>query len=322
MSRPGVRLLMVAGLVAGVASCGGSSGSDTAAPESTPAAATTEVVPAPDVAETIETTEPAPTTEVPESTQPPATNGPEVPEPLIVANQQTPITMPAVAVCEAIGEADTEAGLATLIALFAPEAVVTDAMTGATYHGTDEIAAYYASLAATFGIDGSTCGSAIQVDDWAAGSYEFLAAGAPINQGITAIHVTNGLVDQQVNHYTAGSGDPSRPLDSGTGVLAIGENYCQAWVDRDVETVTRLLTDNPTLHTELEIVGVDQAVAFMEALPYDIHTCGPIIKVGNWDATGTIMTDPATGSERAILHVLELDPSTSGKIAQHWFYSD
>jgi hypothetical protein len=71
-------------------------------------------------------------------------------------------------------------------------------------------------------------------------------------------------------------------------VLAIGENYCQAWIDRDAETVTRLTTDNPIVHTRFEFVGVDQVVALMEGLPYDIHTCGYVMKVDNWDAIGTI----------------------------------
>lgn len=322
MSQLTMRLLMVASLAVGLTCCANEDGSDTAAPESAPATEATETAPATDSTETAETTEPAPTTAVPESTEPPATTEPDVSELLIVVDRQTPITLPAVAVCEAIGEIETVAGPETLMALFTPDAVVTDAMTGATYNGTDEITAYYASLAPTFGIDGSTCGSAMQVGDWAALSYELLTTGVPISLGVAASHVTDGRVDEQINHYTAISGDSARPLDNGTGVLAIGENYCQAWVDRDVETVARLLTDNPILRTRFEMVGVDQVVAFMDGLPYDIHTCGQIIKIGNWDAMGTIMTDPATGRDRAILHVLELDPATSGKIAQHWFYFD
>ena len=108
-------------------------------------------------------------------------------------------------------------------------------------------------------------------------------------------------------------------VDNGTGVLAVGENYCQAWIDRDAETLTRLMTDDPIVHGRR---GVDQVVAFMEALPDDIHTCGFVLKVGNWDAIGTIMTDPDTGAERVMLHVLELDPTDDGKVAQNRIYFD
>jgi hypothetical protein len=195
-------------------------------------------------------------------------------------------------------------------------------MTGEQYIGTDEVASYIESLVLTFGIEASNCGVVVQSADWVAGSYALLNADGPISQGIAAMHITDGLVDQQINHYTPVGGELKMAVDNGSGVLAIAPQYCQAWIDRDVEAISRLMTADPIYHAGGEIVGIEGVTAFVVGLPYEIHTCGNPITSYNWDAVESIMTDPESGTERTMLHVLELDPTQSGKISQHWFYFD
>ena len=223
--------------------------------------------------------------------------------------------------CEAFGDLDTEGGLDAFTGLFTPDAVVSDAMTGERYIGTDEVASYIESLVSTFGIEASNCGDVVQSEDWVAGSYPLLNADGPISQGIAAMHITDGLVDRQINHYTP-VGEELETAVQRLGCLAIAPRYCQAWIDRDVAAISRLMTADPIYHAGGEIVGIEGVTAFVVGLPYEIHTCGDPITSYNWDAVESIMTDPESGTERTMLHVLELDPTQSGKISQHWFYFD
>ena len=180
----------------------------------------------------------------------------------------------------------------------------------------------FAGNPATPPIGAKACGAVLQSADWVAGSYALLDTDGPITQGIAAMHITDGLIDSQINHYTPVGAEFETAVDNGSGVLAIGPRYCEARIDRDVETAMRLMTADPNLHTNLEFVGTEAVTAFMVGLPYEIHTCGEPITNYNWDAMESIMTDPETGAERTMLHVLELDPSDSGKVSQHWFYFD
>lgn len=111
-------------------------------------------------------------------------------------------------------------------------------------------------------------------------------------------------------------------VDNGSDVLEVAPQYCQAWIDRDVETVSRLMIADPIFYPGRELVGVEAVTTWVVNLPYQIHTCGDPITSYNWHAMESIMTDPESGTERTMLHVLELDPNQSDKISQHWIYFD
>ena len=278
-----------------------------------------------------EMTESTPTTQATPTTTPAPTAAPidtTVPapsaEPVDIADvglTDPAVTEPAVAVCEAFGELATEGGIDALLALFTPDAVVIDAITGEQYSGTEELAAYFASLVPAFGIEASDCGPvAVQSGDWVAGTYTLHGADGPISQGVAAVHVTDGKVDRQINHYTPVSNALQPPVDAGTGVFSIAMQTCGAWADGDADRARALMSPDIVLHTRRDFVGPAQVAAFVGGLPYDIHTCGVEIQNHDWQAVESIMTDPATGIERSMLHVLHVTPDQL--VAEHWTYFD
>ena len=237
-----------------------------------------------------------------------------------VALTDPAVTEPAVEVCEAMGELDTDGGLDALMALFTEDAAVTDATLNEQHSGTEELSTYFSSLAALFGIEQSQCGAVIQSEDWVAGTYTLYSADGPISQGIAAVHVTDGKVDRQINHYTPVPNSLEPPTDSGRGVLSVASQLCEAWANDDAQRATDVMAPDIVVHTARDFAGVDEVTAFFGSLPYDIHTCGVEIQNYQWEAIESVMTDPGQGIERSMLHILRLSPDEL--VEEQWVYFD
>ena len=130
------------------------------------------------------------------------------------------------ALCEAFGAVGQPGGVDAVLDMLTDDVVFGDVVLGADLTGKEQVRAYLTSEAFE-GIDSSECGAMVRRGSWGAGAYtlsnsETGAGGS----GIAAVHVTDGLVDRQVVHYTQFEADaPTPPEDTvSEGVVF---DYCR-----------------------------------------------------------------------------------------------
>jgi ketosteroid isomerase-like protein len=267
----------------------------------------------------------AATTEAP-STDPPVTEAPAtVPPNTEPTTDTTTVDDDAVeavarSLCEAYGNLDQPDGVEALLALMTDDVVVTDTVLGASLTGHDQIRAYVTGDAFAQ-IDSSECGATVRRGNWVAGSYTLSnsATGAG-GQGIAAIHVTDGKVDQQINHYTPVDGDAAPPPDEPVTESIVLE-YCHAWDDGgDVDAVLALMSPDPELIVGFSIAGVDAIRDFVATFPFDQNDCGDVAVVhGAWGAAANTFVDSTTGELVEGVNVVEI---VDGRIDRHFVYLD
>lgn len=267
----------------------------------------------------------AATTEAP-STAPPVTEAPSTAlattEPTTDTTTLDDDAVVAVArsLCEAYGDLDRPEGVDALLALMTDDVVVTDIVLGASLTGRDQIRAYVTGDAFAQ-IDSSECGATVQRGNWVAGSYTLSnsATGAG-GQGIAAIHVTDGKVDRQVNHYTpVGAAAAPPPDDPVTESIVL--DYCHAWDDGgDADAVLALMSPDPEVIVGFSIAGVDAIRNFVDTFPFDQNDCGDDAVVhGEWGAAANTFVDSTTGELVEGVNVVEI---VDGRIDRHFVYLD
>jgi hypothetical protein len=324
-THPRTRRLGAAIAVLGIALASGlgcSDSDDTATSEPTDVSATPDTVVPPDTTEAPETTGAPDTAIAPEATEAPETTSPtDTPVETYIADVDPAVGDPASALCEAYGQLAEPGGTDAVMALMTDDVVVTETVFGEQYQGAAEVAEFVGGLNSTFGIEGSICGDVVQAGNWAAGGFSLLNADGPLSQGIGAIHVTDGKVDQQILYYTPVAGALESNVDPGGGVLSAAVGLCSAWGDgADPDKILSRMTAEPELYTEQDFIGADAIRAFADALPYDVNECGVEIQNGAWEAVANRFTDTAAGVSREGVSVVLLDPS--GLVSMQWVHME
>jgi hypothetical protein len=304
---------------------GCSDSDDTATSEPTDVSATPDTVVPPDNTDASETTEASDTTVAPETTtETEATEAPETTSSTDVpftyfADPNPAVGDPVIALCEAYGQLAEPGGTDAVMALMTDDVVVTETVLGEQYQGAVEVAEFVGGLNPTFGIEGSICGDMVQAGNWVAGGFSLLNADGPVSQGIGAMHVTDGKVDQQIIYYTPVAGALEPDVDSGTGVHSAAMSLCAAWADgADPDKILSRMTAEPALYTEQAFIGADAIRALADALPYDVNECGVEIQNGAWEAVANRFTDTAAGVSSEGVNVVLVDPS--GLVSTHWVH--
>jgi len=222
--------------------------------------------------------------------------------------------------CEAFGAVDEPGGVDAVLEMLTDDVVFTDVVLGADLTGKEQVRAYLTSDAFA-GIDTNECGATVSRGDWAAGAYtlsdsETGAGGS----GIAAVHVTDGLVDRQIVHYTQFEADaPTPPEDTvSEGVVF---DYCAAWNDgADVDEILSYMTDDTTLVAIEPLTGPEAIGGFLESFDFDQNDCGTEgIENGDWWALANTFTNATTGSGIEGVNVVRVE---DGKVAAHYVYID
>lgn len=222
--------------------------------------------------------------------------------------------------CESFDSLDEPGGVDAALALLSDDVVFSDVVLGADLNGKEQVRAYMTSDAFA-GIDSNQCGAVIGQGDWAAGTYTLSnsATGAG-GSGIAAVHVSDGLVDRQIVHYTQNETDaPSPPED--TISEGIGFDYCHAWDDgADADAVLSYMTDDPTLIVVQPATGADAVRGFVESFDFDQNDCAEVgVGHGDWFAMANEFTNTTTGAAVAGVNILRLE---GDRVAAHHVYFD
>ena len=215
----------------------------------------------------------------------------------------------ATTVCEAYGRVDEEGGIDDLLALLSEDVVLTDTVLGASLQGHEEVRGYLTSDA--FDVDTSDCGVAVTAGNWVAGSYtlrnsETTAGG----EGIAAIHVTDGLVDQQINHYTPVDEGAEAPSDE---LIADEQSleYCEAWDDgADADEVLSFMATDAELTIGGATIGGEEAIeAYIDDdFDFDTNECQDVVvEHSGWIAGANRFTNTGTGASAEGVQVFAVD---------------
>jgi hypothetical protein len=228
----------------------------------------------------------------------------------------------ATALCGAYGEVEEAGGVDALLELMADDVQVTDSQLGATLTGTEQVRAYVTGDLFA-GIDSSECGVTVHRGGWVAGSYTLSnSTTGEAGQGIAAIHVTDGKVDRQINHYTSVSADPESP-PTATVADSDVEAYCQAWDDgADPDEVTSFMAPDVQLVIIEPVVGLEAVRAYVEGeFPFDGVDCGDeAVEFGEWSALAAGFSDSASGLSAGGVNVVRFDEQ--GQVVAHFVYVD
>ncbi len=222
--------------------------------------------------------------------------------------------------CEAFGAVQEPGGVDAILDLLTEDVVLSDVVLGADLTGKEQVRAYLTSEAFE-GIDSNECGAMVRRGSWGAGAYtlsnsETGAGGS----GIVAVHVTDGLVDRQVVHYTQNEADaPAPPKDTVTE--GVGFDYCHAWDDgADADAILSYMTDEPTLVATEPVTGTEAVGTFIESFDFDENDCAEEgIEHGEWGAMANGFTNTTTGAGIEGVNVVRVE---NGKIAEHYVYID
>lgn len=222
--------------------------------------------------------------------------------------------------CEAFGAVDEPGGVDAVLEMLSEDVVFTDVVLGADLTGKEQVAGYLTSEAFA-GIDSNECGAMVSRGDWGAGAYTLsnTETGAG-GSGIAAVHVTDGLVDRQVVHYTQNEADAPPPPE-GTVSEGVVFDYCRAWDDgADADEVLSYMTDEPTLVAVEPVTGTEEVRAFLESFDFDQNECGEEgIQHGEWGALANAFTNTTTGAGIEGVNVVRLEDD---KVATHYVYVD
>lgn len=222
--------------------------------------------------------------------------------------------------CEAFGAVGEPGGVEAVLAMLTDDVVFTDVVLGADLTGKEQVQAYLTSDAFA-GIDSAECGAMVARGNWGAGAYtlsnsETGAGGS----GIAAVHVSDGLVDRQVVHYTQNEADaPSPPEDTvSSGVMF---DYCHAWDDgADADAVLSQMTAEPTMVVTEPITGTEGVRAFVESFDFDQNDCAEVgVQHGEWAAMANTFTNTTTGVAIEGVNVVRIE---GDKVAAHYVYFD
>jgi ketosteroid isomerase-like protein len=222
--------------------------------------------------------------------------------------------------CEAFGSVGEPGGADAVLEMLTEDVVFTDVVLGADLTGKEQVEAYLLSDAFA-GIDSAECGAMVARGNWGAGAYtlsnsETGAGGS----GIAAVHVSDGLVDRQVVHYTQNEADaPSPPEDMVSS--GVGFDYCHAWDDgADADAVLSYMTAEPTLVVTEPVTGTEGVRAFVESFDFDQNDCAEEgIQHGEWGALANGFTNTTTGVAVEGVNVVRIE---GDKVAAHYVYFD
>lgn len=227
----------------------------------------------------------------------------------------------ATALCEAYGGIEGPEDVDALLDMMSDDVQVTDTVMGATLTGKDEVRAYLESDLFA-GIDQSECGATVQANGWVAGAYTLTnSATGEGGEGIAAIHVTDGRVDRQVNHYTSVTDAATPPTD--TVADSVVEDYCQAWADGpDPAEVTGLMTPDAELVVVEPIVGTQAIAEYVEQdFPFDQTVCGEeAVEFGEWVALTATFSNSTTGLTAGGVNIVAVDDQ--GLVRSHFVYAE
>jgi hypothetical protein len=247
------------------------------------------------------------------------------------------IVEPALAFCEAYGNLDEPDGVDQLMALVSDGIVIEDVVLGESYRGRDDVRAYVTGLYDTFAIDDAVCPyyGGVQGASWAAGTYELYAGNAVLSQGIGAIQVgDDGPVERQVNFFTPSPDGSLQPtIDSGTGVFAVGSQYCRAWGDGmsataldeapDPDRILSWMPAEPTIDRTADgattITGAAEIRTFSEGTVWDGNECSyevRAVQAVQWEAVANRFFDDDTGTIWEGVNVIALDENKL--VTDHW----
>lgn len=222
--------------------------------------------------------------------------------------------------CEAFGALDEPGGVDAVLGMLTDDVVFTDVVLGADLTGKEQVEAYLASDAFA-GIDSNDCGAMVARGAWGAGAYtlsdsETGAGGS----GIAAVHVTDGLVDRQVVHYTQNEADAPLPPED-TISSGVGFDYCHAWDEgADADTVLSYMTAEPTMVVTEPVTGTEGVRAFIESFDFDENDCADEgIQHGEWGAMANGFTNSTTGVGVEGVNIIRFD---GDKVAAHYVYFD
>ncbi len=222
--------------------------------------------------------------------------------------------------CEAFGAVREPGGADAVMEMLSDDVVFTDVVLGADLTGKEQVEAYLLSDAFA-GIDSAECGAMVARGAWGAGAYTLSnsVTGAG-GSGIAAVHVSDGLVDRQVVHYTRNEADaPSPPEDTiSSGVVF---DYCHAWDDgADVEAVLSQMTAEPTLVVTEPITGTEGVRAFVDSFDFDQNDCAEVgVQHGEWAAMANGFANTTTGVAIEGVNVARIE---GDKVASHYVYLD
>jgi hypothetical protein len=227
----------------------------------------------------------------------------------------------ATALCETYGGLQEPGAVDDLLALMSDDVVVTDTVLDADLEGKEAVRGYLTGEAfADF--DTMDCGATVDRGGWVAGTYTLSSSETgQAGEGIAAIHVTDGLVDRQVNHYTPSS-DPTAP-PTGTVSESTIEDYCHAWdAGVDVEQVVSFLAPEAELSIVQPIVGIDAIRTFIEDdFDFDENDCGDdAVEFGQWSALASGFTNSDSGLTAGGVNVVHVDDE--GLVDAHHVYYD
>jgi ketosteroid isomerase-like protein len=222
--------------------------------------------------------------------------------------------------CEAFGAVEEPGGVDAVLGMLSDDVVFSDVVLGADLTGKEQVRAYLTSDAFE-GIDSSECGAMVHRGSWGAGAYtlsdsETGAGGS----GIAAVHVTDGLVDRQIVHYTQFEADAPPPPED-TVTEGVGFDYCHAWDDgADTEEVLSYMTDDATFVALEPLTGLEAIGAFVESFDFDQNDCATEgIKNGDWGALTNGFTNTTTSAGIEGVNVVRFE---GDKVAAHYVYVD
>jgi ketosteroid isomerase-like protein len=228
----------------------------------------------------------------------------------------------ATALCEAYDGIQEPGAIDELLALMTDDVVVTDTVLGASLTGHEQVRGYLMSDAFA-GVDTMTCGASVQRGGWVAGTYTLgNSTTGQAGQGIAAIHVVDGKVDQQVNYYTpvdTGAVPPPTEATSESVIL----DYCHAWDDGvDADAVLSYLAPDAELVVLAPIVGLDAIRAFVENdFDFDQNDCDGVAVVhGSWGAAANTFTNTSSGASVQGINIIRFDDE--GRIVGHYVHVD
>lgn len=222
--------------------------------------------------------------------------------------------------CESFDSLDEPGGVDAALELLSDDVVFSDVVLGADLNGKEQVRAYLTSDAFA-GIDSNQCGAVVGQGDWAAGTYTLSDSSTGAGgSGIAAVHVTDGLVDRQVVHYTQNEADAPSPPEE-TISEGVGFDYCHAWDDgADADAVLSYMTADPNLVVAEPATGVDGVRAFVESFDFDQNECAEVgIQHGDWFAMSNVFTNTTTGAAVEGVNILRLE---GDKVAAHYVYFD
>ncbi len=220
--------------------------------------------------------------------------------------------------CESFGRLDEPGALDELMGMMTDDVVLTDTVLGASLTGTEQVRDYLTSELFA-GIDTALCGAAVHRGDWYAGTYSLGGSAAGTGAvGITAMHLTDGKIDQHISYYTPDQelvAPSSESIETSEVVT-----YCNAWDDGgDPDAVMAFLA--PTAELHFGDVVIEGAAAIGEfvttTFDFDQNDCGTaVVEHGVWVAGDNTFSNTETGAVHEGVDVVQVDQD--GKIVEHY----